>query len=310
MKTLFADLGATNARLIIEDDDSSLILAEKYKMSDFESIENLISFYLGKNNLTKSVKSAIIGVAAPILDNDIQFVNNNFEFKISQIKKKYFPNNLIVLNDVQLQAYSLNAIKSKNIISVGKIKRSEFGPKILVVPGTGLGLAILNSNEAIATEAGHINIPHYDSNINNLIETFENLNGRVPTFEDLISGKGISFIYGFISQNFNHSLSNRKILENKDEDINCVQTKEVLLKILALFLKYSALIIGSLGGIYLAGSLISSLFKDSDLNQFREMFEDSPTMKVFIKNVPLYILKDKDLAFKGAQELKEIINRH
>lgn len=279
-------------------------------MSDFESIENLISFYLEKNNLTKSVKSAIIGVAAPILDNDIQFVNNNFEFKINQIKKKYFPNNLIVLNDVQLQAYSLNAIKSKNIISVGKIKCSEFGPKILVVPGTGLGLAILNSNEAIATEAGHINIPHYDSNINNLIETFENLNGRVPTFEDLISGKGISFIYGFISQNFNHSLSNRKILENKDEDINCVQTKEVLLKILALFLKYSALIIGSLGGIYLAGSLISSLFKDSDLNQFREMFEDSPTMKVFIKNVPLYILKDKDLAFKGAQELKEIINRH
>ncbi|MEC7734903.1 MAG: glucokinase [Pseudomonadota bacterium] len=310
MKTLFADLGATNARLIIEDDDSSLILAEKYKMSDFESIENLISFYLGKNNLTKSVKSAIIGVAAPILDNDIQFVNNNFEFKINQIKKKYFPNNLIVLNDVQLQAYSLNAIKSKNIISVGKIKCPEFGPKILVVPGTGLGLAILNSNEAIATEAGHINIPHYDSNINNLIETFENLNGRVPTFEDLISGKGISFIYGFISQNFNHSLSNRKILENNDEDINCVQTKEVLLKILALFLKYSALIIGSLGGIYLAGSLISSLFKDSDLNQFREMFEDSPTMKVFIKNVPLYILKDKDLAFKGAQELKEIINRH
>ena len=279
-------------------------------MSDFESIDDLISFYLKKNNLMNSVKSAILGVAAPILGNDIHFINNNFNFKINQIKKKYFPNNLAVLNDVQLQAYSLNTIKSKNIISVGKIKRSEFGPKILVVPGTGLGLAILNSNEAIATEAGHMNIPHYDSSLNNLIETFEILNGRAPTFEDLISGKGISFIYGFICQNFFHSRKNRKILENKDEDINCLQTKEILLKILALFLKNSALIIGPLGGIYLGGSLISSLFKDSDLNQFREMFEDSPTMKVFIKNVPLYILKEKDLAFKGAQELKEIINKH
>ena len=279
-------------------------------MSDFESIENLISFYLGKNNLTKSVKSAIIGVAAPILDNDIQFVNNNFEFKINQIKKKYFPNNLIVLNDVQLQAYSLNVIKSKNIISVRKIRHSDFGPKILVVPGTGLGLAILNSNKSIATEAGHMNIPYYDSDLNNLIKTFENRSGRLPTFEDLISGKGISFIYGFISQNFDHSLSNRNILENKDEDIICLQTKQILLKILALFLKYSALIIGSLGGIYLAGSLISSLFKDSDLNQFIEMFEDSSTMQIFLKNVPLYLIKDKDLAFKGAQELKEIINKH
>ena len=279
-------------------------------MSDFESIENLISFYLEKNNLTKAVKSAIIGVAAPILDNDIQFVNNNFEFKINQIKKKYFPNNLIVLNDVQLQAYSLNVIKSKNIISVRKIRHSDFGPKILVVPGTGLGLAILNSNKSIATEAGHMNIPYYDSDLNNLIKTFENRSGRLPTFEDLISGKGISFIYGFISQNFDHSLSNRNILENKDEDIICLQTKQILLKILALFLKYSALIIGSLGGIYLAGSLISSLFKDSDLNQFIEMFEDSSTMQIFLKNVPLYLIKDKDLAFKGAQELKEIINKH
>ncbi len=279
-------------------------------MSDFESIENLISFYLEKNNLTKAVKSAIIGVAAPILGNDVHFINNNFEFKINQIKKKYFPNNLIVLNDVQLQAYSLNVIKSKNIISVRKIRHSDFGPKILVVPGTGLGLAILNSNKSIATEAGHMNIPYYDSDLNNLIKTFENRSGRLPTFEDLISGKGISFIYGFISQNFDHSLSNRNILENKDEDIICLQTKQILLKILALFLKYSALIIGSLGGIYLAGSLISSLFKDSDLNQFIEMFEDSSTMQIFLKNVPLYLIKDKDLAFKGAQELKEIINKH
>jgi len=279
-------------------------------MSDFESIENLISFYLEKNNLTKSVKSAIIGVAAPVLGNDIHFINNNFEFRINQIKNEYFPNNLIILNDVQLQAYSLNVIKSKNIISVGKIKRPEFGPKILVVPGTGLGLAILSGNKSIATEAGHMNIPYYDSNLNNLTETFKNLNKRVPTFEDLISGKGIAFIYGFISQNFDHSLSNKQILENKEKDIKCLQTNEILLNILALFLKYSALMIGPLGGIYLAGSLISSLFKDSDLNQFRDMFEDSPTMQLFIKDVPLYIIKNKDLAFIGAQELKETTDKH
>ena len=279
-------------------------------MRDFESIENLISYYLEKNNLRKSVKSAIIGVAAPILGNDINFINNNFEFKINKIKKKYFPNNLIVLNDVQLQSYSLNSIKSKKIISVGKVEHSEFGPKILVVPGTGLGLAILNSNESVATEAGHINIPYYDSNLNNLIKAFEGLNGRIPTFEDLISGKGISFIYGFVSQNFDHSLSNKEILENKEKSINCLLTKEIFLKILAIFLQYSALIIGSLGGIYLSGSLISSLFKDLDLNQFRDMFEDSPTMQVFIKNVPLYIIKDEDLAFRGAQELKGIISKN
>ena len=47
-------------------------------MRDFESIENLISYYLEKNNLRKSVKSAIIGVAAPILGNDIKVVPNPY----------------------------------------------------------------------------------------------------------------------------------------------------------------------------------------------------------------------------------------
>jgi len=278
-------------------------------MSEFESIEDLLLLYLSKNNLRKSVKSAIIGVAAPVLDNDIHFVNNELKFNINEIKKEYFPDSLNVLNDVQLQAYSLNSIKLKDITSIGKKKNSILGPKILIVPGTGLGLAILNSNESIATEAGHMNIPSYDNELTNLITSFEDINGRMPTFEDLLSGKGVSFIYGFNSKNFNHSLNNYQILENNEEDINCLQTKEILLKILSLFLKNSALIIGSLGGVYIAGSLALSLFKGIDLNQFRDMFDDSLTMQIFLKNVPLYLIKEKDLAFIGAHELKGIINK-
>ena len=152
-----------------------------YKINDFQTLNDLFSKYLNENKLTQSVKSAIIGVAAPVIGDIIRFVNADVSFSIKEIRTNFFPEGLQVLNDVQLQVYSLNRIPNDSLCAIGKEKNSLEGPKILIVPGTGLGLAALIDNKAIATEAGHITIPHCDDKVSELIDDFKKRKERSGT---------------------------------------------------------------------------------------------------------------------------------
>ena len=296
-------MGATNARLAITEDCESLVSKASYKMSEFKSLKYLLKHYIAENNISDFEIAGIMGVAAPVISNEVNFVNNNFSFSIKEIESSFFQEGLKVLNDVQMQTYGLNNCSEDKLIKIGNEINFSSGPKILVVPGTGLGLAILISGKSIATEAGHMNVPGNNNEIINLLDDFKRKNGRLATFEDLISGKGISYIYGVISKNFNHNLSNYEIIKNANNDNNCFNTKKTILDILAIFLRYSALTIGSIGGIYLAGSLVTSLFENIDFDNFRTNFEKSETMDEFLKRIPLYLIKEDNLGFLGALEV-------
>ena len=244
-----------------------------------------------------------MGVAAPIIGNEINFVNIDFSFSVKEIEKSFFPGGLRLFNDVQLQSYALNSYPNDKLKSVGVRKSFPKGPKILINPGTGLGLSILNNGKSLATEAGHLNIPNTSDEIQNLLENFKKENKRTATFEDLLSGKGISYIYGFLSQDYDHNYSNEDILNNVTDDAFCDETKILLIKILSIFAKYTALITGSSGGVYLAGSLSKSLLKDNDFSEFRNIFEESKKMDKYLSNIPVFLINEKDLGYMGALEV-------
>ena len=53
-------------------------------------------------------------------------------------------------------------------------------------------------------------------------------------FEDLLSGKGISYIYSVLSQNIHHTYSNEDILNNIKNDKFCSETKIVWWKFMLI----------------------------------------------------------------------------
>ena len=147
--------------------------------------------------------------------------------------------------------------------------------------------------------------------IQRLLDDFKKENKRMATFEDLLSGKGISYIYGYLSQDYDHNYSNEDILNNVIDDAFCDETKILLTKIFAIFAKYTTLITGSSGGVYLAGSLSESLLKDTDFSEFRNIFEESKKMDKYLSNIPIFLIKEKDLGYMGALEgcKNEIISK-
>ena len=147
----------------------------------------------------------------------------------------------------------------------GKETCSE-GPKILIAPGTGLGLAGLVGNQVVSTEAGHINISDkiLRPDLKKIIDRFILDNKRVPTYEDLLSGKGITYFYTTLSGDLDSDLTSEKILSERS-DPHCLHTINLLNYLLASYLRYMALVWGANGGGLLSGSIVNSLLLEEDL---------------------------------------------
>lgn len=300
---LIADLGATNARFCITETGSEYRDVKTYPISKFTNLEELLELYLSDTGNLKGVNKAVIGVAAPILGDDVSFVNVDLEFKISSLKKNLFTKGLTVVNDLALQAYAVSNLDSKDIHYIGERKITD-EPKILVSPGTGLGLAGIVNNSVVSTEAGHINISDkvLRPDLKKIVDKFIEDNSRVPTYEDFLSGKGISFFYRTLSQNNLKNLTNEEILSNR-EDENCRRAIGLQNYLLASYLRYVALVWGAKGGVLLAGSIVNSLIHKEDHDSFRSTFEDSETMKKFMQQIPLALLTIQDIGFAGGMEL-------
>ena len=301
---LLADLGATNARFCVTRDSLSFCCEENYKISDFDSLESLCLQYISDHNL-EDLDKAIIGVAAPILGDKVIFVNTNLEFSISQIRRNLFSAGLLVVNDLELQAYAILSLKTSYLSYIGKQKLSD-GPKILVAPGTGLGLAGIVNGNVISTEAGHINISNniLRPDLKIIMDSFILDFKRVPTYEDFLSGKGITYFYSSLTENADNALSSEDILSNRT-DTYCLQVINLLNYLLSSYLRYMALVWGANGGVLLSGSIVNSLLLEEDYQEFRKTFEDSETMGDFMQSTPLAIVNIENIGFVGGLELSK-----
>ena len=148
---LIAELGGTNARLSVTEKRNSLSGSKQYLLSDFTSIEALFDKYFEEIN--QVVPKGIIGVAAPVIDDEIRFTNNDIKFNQKTLKNKMFPEGLMVLNDLELQAYAIESLSNDEIIRIGQVKEEKKGSKVLISPGTGLGLAGVVDTKVILQKA-------------------------------------------------------------------------------------------------------------------------------------------------------------
>jgi glucokinase len=302
--SLLADLGATNARFAITLDGVSYQDSQELKISEYSSMDSLCGTYLSSISFN-NIRKAIIGVAAPVIGDMVTFVNCDLEFSQSKLKSNLFPEGLKVINDLALQAHAINFLKKDDLETIGGNFPNAIGPRILVMPGTGLGMAGIINEEVVSTEAGHLNIPAKikRESLDRIIEVFRDKAGRMPTFEDFLSGKGINFFYCVISGQEECSLTNEEILLNYNTDSTCFEVKESMNYLYAAYLRYITLAWGALGGVYLAGSITNSLLFDIDDSKFRQVFEDSETMSGLLKITPIFRVKPQDLGFKGALKL-------
>ena len=296
--TLISDIGGTNARMALVDNKKKTVNEKVYLHQDYEGLEQILEDFI-KVTGEPEFQRGILGVAAPIIGDEVNFVNANLSFSQKNLEDKFFKHGLVVLNDLELQVLALNSLTKEDVTVIGEQQLNN-STKILISPGTGLGLAGLVKGTPVATESGHINIPHV-AGLESLIQSFKQKKGRTPTFEDLLSGKGILFLNEFVSNEINGSVTSEQALMSNTKEGQ--EVREIFSVILAIFCRFSALMWGSKGGVYLSGSIINSLIEQINLDDFRDNFEDSQTMKDLLLACPIIHVKNKNLGFIGAKTL-------
>ena len=293
---LIAELGATNARIALTMEGTTLIESKEYLLADFSSVDHLFEAYF--EEIKQKATRGIIGVAAPVLGEKIRFTNNNIMFNQRALKDKIFSKGLKVINDLELQAYALEDLGDEEVLRIGEVEEEKKGSKVLISPGSGLGLAGIVDKQIIFTEGGHLNIPSDSQDIKEILKKFKQDRGRNPTFEDLMSGKGINYIYKCFNNSVNSGYTNEEILVNK-VDSACLKTRKLMLYLLATYAKYIALIWGATSGVYFSGSIANSLLQPEELETFRADFENSPTMQELLVTIPVFLIKDLNLGLRG-----------
>ena len=148
MKTLVADIGGTNSRLAVantsrKDSEITLENVQKFRNSDFNNFDEVIAKYLSSSG-DHFFNRMCIAAAGIISETTVEMSNLNWKITVPSLQKAANIDQVLVINDLQAQAYALDFIESKDLETL--IKGSHVpklnNTKLVCGMGTGFNVAI------------------------------------------------------------------------------------------------------------------------------------------------------------------------
>src|SRR5690606_32563464 len=156
---LIADIGATNSRFALLDDDGRQLALETFENALFTGAEGLLDVYLSHRRASDQPKRAALAIAAPIVGDEVQMSNRPWRFSRAALKEQLKHNELIVINDFAAVAWALPALTAGDGAQVGGGAPLPGPTRATLGPGAGPGGASVTPAAddwaVVAAEGGH-----------------------------------------------------------------------------------------------------------------------------------------------------------
>ena len=319
IKILAGDVGGTKINMALYNatqNSMELIKEAKYQSADHHSFTEVIQKFLKENKL-ETPDRICAGVAGPVFHGKVKITNLEEEMDAQEIKKTIGVKEVVLLNDLEVTAYGLAALKKEDIITLHEGNPDTKGNMAIIAPGTGLGEAGLYWNEKnyfpFPTEGGHCDFsPRTDLDIN-LLHFLQKKYGIV-SWEKLVAGPGIHDIYLFLrslrskkepdwltdelSKDDPSAVISKAGVDNKDEI--CVEAMEHFVRYLARESSNLVLKMKATGGLFLGGGIPPKIIPLLQKEIFLKSYFDCDRMEDLLKNVPVKIITKDKTALLGA----------
>jgi glucokinase len=312
---LIADIGGTNIRLALADKSlkENYKDIETYQCAKFDSLVDVLALYIESKQLSGFVINACLAIACPV-DNDlISMTNLPWQFSQTDLKAQLKLNNLTLINDYTAIAMAIPLLSYEQKIKVGGGEMIENKPISVCGPGTGLGVANLvpvsvagiNQWHCIGGEGGHVDFAPVDEQEISVLRYLNTIKQRV-SYEQLLSGYGIEQIYQALLHSENSAQkTNLTAQEISKKAIDntcpiCHQTLLIFCRSLGSFAGNLALIMNSLGGVYIAGGIVPRFINFLKASQFRERFESKGRLSHITLQAPTYVITEPQPGLLGA----------
>jgi len=229
------DIGGTNTRIAVGTIDGKYVQVAKYAASNKAELIKGLNEYGGLLISTLGAKPAgtALDIAGPVYAGGTRAEITNYDkengntpvIHVSDLSPSIFIHSRTrLLNDLESCCYGVIGLDSQNrlheffsVLQDGK-PASKLDPTVhhaVLAAGTGLGAGILvklpghPSFHVYPTEFGHVQIPpvgaghpdrERDVKLNDYLSKLLYEGNYGPEFEDVVSGRGLLYVYTFLTQ--------------------------------------------------------------------------------------------------------------
>jgi glucokinase len=193
---LAGDIGGTKTTLALCDDKGAIQREATEKSGDWSSLEQIVEKFA-----PGSVRAACFGVAGPVVDGVAKITNLPWTIATASLTKLLGGAQVELQNDLQATALGMLVIPDSSFAVLQPGERPPNAPVAVIAPGTGLGEATLfhdgRSYRALPSEGGHADFAPGTEEEIRLLRYLRGLYGDHVSYERVLSGHGITDLYGF-----------------------------------------------------------------------------------------------------------------
>ncbi|WP_281557206.1 glucokinase [Thalassomonas sp. RHCl1] len=308
MVNVVADIGGTNIRLGISDEQGKISELEVFQCNDFASLADVLKHYFSEKAITGKSINACLAIACPVENDLISMTNLPWQFSKSALKATLNLNKLLLINDYTAIAHAVPFLSDEQKVQIGQGSAAADKPIAICGPGTGLGVAhVVPANGqwlSLGGEGGHVDFAPVDEDETRILAYLLSKYPRV-SYEQVLSGLGLEQIYqalmfdkGEAPQPYSaKDISERALNESCDV---CQQALAQFCKILGSFAGNLALTMAAFGGVYIAGGIVPRFIEYFKSSEFRSRFEAKGRFVEFNKTIPTFVITESQPGIIGA----------
>src|SRR3979411_1843495 len=199
---LAGDIGATRARLAAFETEGNrlkCVVEKTYKSQEHDGRSTILAEFIKTEGIP--VHSACVGVAGPVRGGRSKISNLPWVIDSRELSQQLKLNSVGLLNDLEAYAYGIDALDSKDFITLSEGSDDAEGNRAVISARTGLGVAGLYwdgfRHHPFACEGGHVDFAPRNQLEMELVAYLQKKYGRI-SYERLLSGPGIKNIYDFL----------------------------------------------------------------------------------------------------------------
>ncbi|XQW86804.1 glucokinase [Thalassotalea piscium] len=306
---IVADIGGTNLRIALVNDDGGTDLLSVYQCSEYDGLSTIVQTFLVEHSLVADQINGCFAIACPVDQDLIQMTNLPWQFSKKALKEELGFSKLLFINDYTAIAHAVPFLTDDQKVKIGRGTVVPGKPISICGPGTGLGVAnvvpVGEHWESLGGEGGHVDFAPVDATeiaiLSILLQKYSHV-----SYEQLLSGQGLEQIYQALCQiNQCQELPKLSAQEISTNALNqkceiCQQALAQFCKTLGSFSGNLALTLSSFGGVYIAGGIVPRFIEYFKNSEFRSRFEDKGRFNLFNSAIPTFVITESQPGILGA----------
>jgi len=316
---LAGEIGATRTRLAAFDTEGNklqLVVEKTYMSQEHGGLAEIITGFIKTEGIP--VHSACFGVAGPVTAGRSKISNLPWTIDRRELASQLKLDSVGLINDLEAYAYGIDALESKDFITLSEGAEDAEGNRAVISARTGLGVAGLYwdgfRHHPFACEGGHADFAPRNKLDMELLTYLQGKHGRVSC-ERILSGPGIKNIYDFL-RDTKKSDEPKELREQMSQAPDppalisklaaegktpiCDQTMSLFVTIYGAETGNCALHFMSTGGIFIGGSIAAKNINKMKDPAFMKSFLDKGRMTPLLKQMLVKIVLNDDAGIIGA----------